>query len=109
MLDLLSEKLTRPIRFISFTATLIVFILIDEIKVGWNPLIQFIGGYLRCTLKEIENGVETKRVEKYEHAIVTFEPSNFIALETFDDYPRIGNFSVNEKKSFTGNWNNFKH
>lgn len=67
LLGALSEKLTRPIKCISFTAKLIILDSIGEIKVGWDPKIQFIAGYLKCNLVKIENGVKSKRVQKYDH------------------------------------------
>ena len=96
LLGALTEKLTRPLKCISFTATLIILNSISEIKVGWDPNIQFVGGYLKCNLVKIENGEEIKSVQKYERVKVTFEPSDFLALETYDDYPGIGIFSITQ-------------
>lgn len=99
MLGALPEKLIRPVKCITFTATLVIMNFNGEIKVGWNPKIQFIGGYMMCNLVKIENDLQSKCVEKYERVIVTFEPSDFIALETFDDYPGIGIFSIFDFKN----------
>ena len=101
-LDLLGPQRgnsSSPSKCITFTAILIIINLNEELKVRWTPNIQFIHGFLKCKLIKIGYGIESKSAKKYEHVKVTFAPCDLIALETFNDYPNIGVFSIDENNA----------